>query len=62
MTKRPQQSKRLAKLCEAESEAWRRRSSVQFLECAVHLCVTHMSLEEVATLLEKEAAMLRELG
>ncbi len=62
MTKEPNEPRPLARISAAESEAWRRRSSVRFLECAVHLCATHMSVEEVATLLEAEAAMLRELG
>ncbi|EHK77591.1 hypothetical protein SM0020_12692 [Sinorhizobium meliloti CCNWSX0020] len=39
-----------------------RRSSTRFLECAIHLCVTHMTLQEVADLLEKEAAQLRHFG
>lgn len=62
MTKEQNEPRSLAKISARESEAWRRRSSLHFLECAIHLCATHMSVEEVATVLEAEAAMLRELG
>lgn len=62
MTREPREPRSLAKISAAESEAWRRRSSLRFLECAIHLCATHMSVDEVASLLEAEAAILRELG
>lgn len=60
MTKKPHEPRSLEKISATESEAW--RSSLRFLECAIHLCATHMSMEEVATLLEAEATMLRDLG
>lgn len=62
MTREPREPRSLAKISAAESEAWRRHSSLRFLECAIHLCATHMSVDEVASLLEAEAAILRELG
>ena len=62
MTKEQHEPRPLAKISAAESEAWRRHSSLRFLEYAIHLCATHMSVEDVAELLEAEAAMLRELG
>lgn len=49
-------------LAEAEEEAYLIRSSVKFLECAIHLCASHMSIKDVITLLEAETDMLRELG
>lgn len=52
--------RRLTELSEEESRAYLRRSSLTFLECAIHLCVTHMGLEEVARILEEEASILRE--
>lgn len=62
MTREQREPRSLAKIRAAESEAWRRHSSLRFLECAIHLCATHMSVDEVASLLEAEAAILRELG
>lgn len=52
----------IRKLCDDQQRAYLKRSSVHFLECAVHLCVTHMSIEEVAVLLDQQAALLREHG
>lgn len=52
----------LSQLSEHEKEEYLRRSSISFLECAVHLCATHMPLEVVAELLEAQAEMLREHG
>jgi hypothetical protein len=52
----------IKRICEDQQRAYLKRSSVRFLECAVHLCVTHMSIEEAATLLEQQAALLREHG
>lgn len=49
----------LDKLARKEREEFLRRSSTQFLECAIHLCATHMSLTDVADLLEQEARLLR---
>jgi hypothetical protein len=62
MTEDPKKTRAISRICDAEREAWLRRSSIHFLECAIHLCVSHMSIEEVAALLEKEAEMLRDLG
>ncbi|MBW6424886.1 hypothetical protein KX729_25905 [Rhizobium sp. XQZ8] len=56
------ENNRLSRICAEQQDAYLRRSSIRFLECAIHLCVTHMSLEEVARLLEAEAKMLRDLG
>ncbi|WP_426131295.1 hypothetical protein [Pararhizobium sp. PWRC1-1] len=50
----------IKKLCDDQQKAYLQRSSVRFLECAIHLCVTHMSIEEAAILLERQAALLRE--
>lgn len=60
MANEDEEHKRLTQLCEAQREEFLRRSSVRFLECAVNLCVSHMSMEDVAQLLESQAALLRE--
>ena len=52
----------LEKLARREREAYLRRSSVRFLQCAIHLCATHMTLSEIAELLEEEARQLRQYG
>lgn len=60
MANEDEERKRLMQLCEEQREEFLRRSSVRFLECAVNLCVSHMSMEDVAQLLESQAALLRE--
>lgn len=57
--RRNQLKEMLERLAEAEHEEFLRRSSRRFLECAINLCVTHMSLHEVAELLDEEARQLR---
>ncbi|PWE53941.1 hypothetical protein DEM27_23815 [Metarhizobium album] len=52
----------ISQTSETQREAYLRRSSLHFLECAIHLCASHMSLEDVAQILEAEARMLREHG
>ncbi|MCZ4091322.1 MULTISPECIES: hypothetical protein [Sinorhizobium] len=52
----------LSRLAAQEEALYLRRSSTRFLECAIHLCVTHMTLGEVADLLEQEARQLRQHG
>ncbi|WP_173932749.1 hypothetical protein [Chelativorans sp. Marseille-P2723] len=39
-----------------------RRSSITYLECAISLMLSHMSREEVASILEQESKIVRELG
>ena len=60
MSNEDEAHKRLTRLCEEQREEFLRRSSVRFLECAINLCVSHMSIEDVAQLLESQAALLRE--
>lgn len=59
------QSKRSAKdieqMAAAETAAFLRRASITYLECCVSLMMTHLQREEVATILEREADMLRRL-
>ncbi|QFI69971.1 hypothetical protein [Sinorhizobium alkalisoli] len=59
---RPDPRDRLSELSASEQALYLRRSSLRFLECAIHLCATHMTLEEVAELLEQEAEQLRRFG
>ncbi|BCM17903.1 hypothetical protein MJ8_16690 [Mesorhizobium sp. J8] len=44
-----------------ETAAFLRRASITYLECCVSLMMTHLQREEVATILEQEADMLRRL-
>ncbi len=46
-------------LARKEREEFLRRSSMRFLECAIHLCAPHMPLADVADILEEEARQLR---
>ncbi|WP_165778471.1 hypothetical protein [Mesorhizobium wenxiniae] len=65
MENRPVHRKRSAKdieqMAERETAAFLRRASIIYLECCVSLMMTHLEREEVATILEKEADMLRRL-
>lgn len=47
---------------EQPSADFLRRSSLTYLECCISLMLTHMPREEVTTVLEREAQILRELG
>jgi len=49
------------KIAERETAAYLRRASITYLECCVSLMMTHLQREEVATILEQEADMLRNL-
>ncbi|ESZ14296.1 hypothetical protein [Mesorhizobium sp. L48C026A00] len=48
-------------MAEREAAAFLRRTSITYLECCVSLMMTHLEREEVASILEKEADMLRTL-
>jgi hypothetical protein len=48
-------------LAARETEAFLRRASITYLECCISLMMTHLQREEVATILENEADMLRQL-
>lgn len=52
---------RLERLSADEKNDFLRRSSITYLECCMGLMLTHLSREEVAEILEKEADMLRQL-
>lgn len=63
MSKRDTKRKsELDRLCQSQTREFLRRSSLTYLECCVSLMLTHLSREEVATILEREAEMVRELG
>lgn len=57
--KRP--SRGIDQMAERETAAYLRRASITYLECCVSLMMTHLQREEVATILEQEADMLRRL-
>lgn len=62
MTEKPGKSDRISKMAYEQQQDFLRRSSLQFLECAIHLCATNMSISELATRLEKQAQYLRQFG
>lgn len=51
----------LDRLAREASAAYLRRSSLRFLECAINLMATHMSLEEVAAVLRAQADQLEDM-
>ncbi|MBZ9658251.1 hypothetical protein LB523_04290 [Mesorhizobium sp. ESP-6-4] len=53
--------KDIDEMAAAETAAFLRRASITYLECCVSLMMTHLQREEVATILEQEADMLRRL-
>ncbi|WP_245437890.1 MULTISPECIES: hypothetical protein [unclassified Mesorhizobium] len=58
----PKQSRTdIDKMAERETAAYLRRASITYLECCVSLMMTHLQREEVASILEQEADMLRSL-
>ncbi|WP_214476715.1 hypothetical protein [Mesorhizobium sp. dw_380] len=57
--KRP--AKDIDHVAERETAAYLRRASITYLECCVSLMMTHLQREEVASILEQEADMLRTL-
>ncbi len=52
----------MADIAAREQDAFLRQSSIKFLECAINLMATHLTMEEVAGLLEQHAKNLREWG
>lgn len=44
------------------TEAYLRRSSIMFLECAINLMATHMTIDEVKHLLMEQIELLDEFG
>ncbi|CAH2395297.1 conserved hypothetical protein [Mesorhizobium ventifaucium] len=58
---RKRSAKDIEQMAERETAAFLRRASITYLECCVSLMMTHLEREEVATILEKEADMLRSL-
>lgn len=51
----------LEALSEEATAEYLRRSSLTFLECAINLMATHMSLDEVASVLRQEADQIEEM-
>ncbi|CUX56170.1 hypothetical protein [Agrobacterium fabrum] len=60
MTDKSGKSDRISK--NEQQQDFLRRSSLQSLECAIHLCATNMSISELAARLEKQAQYLRQFG
>lgn len=49
------------RIAEQATDAYLRRSSITFLECAINLMMTHMNRDEVSSILRAEADMLDDL-
>lgn len=62
MSDKSRKSDHISKIAYEQQQDFLRRSSLQFLECAIHLCATSMSISELASRLEKEAQYLRQFG
>jgi hypothetical protein len=58
----PNRDRKIDRLSREQTNEFLRRSSITYLECCVSLMLTHLSREEVASILEQEAKMVRELG
>ena len=58
----PDDKKRIDGLSEEKTKEFLRRSSLTYLECSISLMLTHLSREEVASILEQEARIVRDLG
>ncbi|GGA64528.1 hypothetical protein GCM10011385_17860 [Nitratireductor aestuarii] len=57
----PKSQNRLEQLSEEQRNEFLRRSSITYLECCIGLMLTHLTREETAEILEREADMLRQL-
>ena len=58
----PNRERKIDSHSQEQTNEFLRRSSITYLECCVSLMLTHLSREEVASILEQEAKMVRELG
>lgn len=54
--------RRLNALSDEATQEYFRRSSIKYLECAVALMLTSMTIEQVADVLRDQADMLEDLG
>lgn len=52
----------LTKIAEQEAAAFKAEQAKQFLDCAINLCATSMSIPAVIRLLEDHAEILKEFG
>jgi len=52
----------IERLAQQKTKEFLRRSSITYLECCISLMLTHLDREEVASILEGEASMVRDLG
>lgn len=62
MSEESGKSDRISRMAHDQQQDFLKRSSLQFLECAIHLCATSMSISDLAAHLEKQAQHLREFG
>lgn len=54
--------RQIEEISEAAKDEYLRRSSVTFLETAISLMATHMTMAEVASILRDEADQIEEFG
>jgi hypothetical protein len=62
MNARKRSDEDIEKLTARSVDDFLRRSSIVYLECCVSLMLTHLDRDQVARVLEAEAAMVREMG
>lgn len=58
----PKGHNRIERLSDEQKRDFLRRSSITYLECCIGLVLTHLTSEETAEILERQALLLRELG
>jgi hypothetical protein len=58
----PGEKERHEKLRDDAVSAYLRRTSIMFVETAISVCVTHMTIAEVKEILRKQIEMLEEYG
>lgn len=56
----PPKPSAIEQMAEEQTEAFLRRSSTAFLECAINLMMSHMKVSDVVETLRTEARMLEE--
>lgn len=60
MAAEPGRQSELDAISESATDEYLRRSSITFLECAISLMATHMTIAEVAEILRQEASIIEQ--
>lgn len=56
------EARRITEIAMREAEAFKAEQARQFLECAINLCATSMSMAALIRLLEDHTEILKEFG